>query len=327
MRTVYLICPDPRNQISGGHRYNLALIDQAHRNAYPLIHREPPSKEEMALADDGSLWIWDSLYLSRLAEFQWDPPRVGGQIALLHGWPVPNLEPEALWALLKSLQGVIVTGRGLGRQLAALLAPIPVFVIEPGIAEAFARRPRFRARQPSLGLRLVTVANLLPSKRPLELLEVLAGLQGEWVFDWVGVSDPTTPFAGAVRQRIDGLGLDGRVCFRPPMSQADLAQWLPSRDLMISASALETYGMAIAEAQALGLPVLTTRVGEADRLVQTGRTGWVIDSDLEAMPSLLQALVDSPSRLSAVASFAGWQTPRSWNLVYQELIEVLAWMP
>ncbi|MCK7574561.1 MAG: glycosyltransferase [Chromatiales bacterium] len=46
-------------------------------------------------------------------------------------------------------------------------------------------------------------------------------------------------------------------------------------DVFVSASLFESYGMALAEAVAAGLPTVTTDVGEAARIVRHQKTGLV----------------------------------------------------
>jgi alpha-1,6-mannosyltransferase len=63
-------------------------------------------------------------------------------------------------------------------------------------------------------------------------------------------------------------------------NRAELARWLASADLYVSAMADETFGVSIIEAQASGLPVVGVAAGAMiDRVTrQTGRLGPVGDS-------------------------------------------------
>src|SRR4029079_11744601 len=66
-------------------------------------------------------------------------------------------------------------------------------------------------------------------------------------------------------------------------SRSELAQWLASADIYVSAMADETFGISIVEAQASGLPVVGVAAGAMlDRVPESvGRLGPV--SDAEAM--------------------------------------------
>jgi alpha-1,6-mannosyltransferase len=62
--------------------------------------------------------------------------------------------------------------------------------------------------------------------------------------------------------------------------RAELARWLASADIYVSAMADETFGVSIVEAQASGLPVVGVAAGAMiDRVTEaTGRLGPVGDS-------------------------------------------------
>src|SRR5947209_16194740 len=67
-------------------------------------------------------------------------------------------------------------------------------------------------------------------------------------------------------------------------NRAELARWLASADIYVSAMADETFGISIIEAQASGLPVVGVAGGAMiDRVTATvGRLGPVGDADMMA---------------------------------------------
>jgi alpha-1,6-mannosyltransferase len=82
--------------------------------------------------------------------------------------------------------------------------------------------------------------------------------------------------------------MPGYVTNRP-----ELARWLASADVYVSAMADETFGISILEAQASGLPVVGVAAGAMiDRVTPaTGRLGAVGDS--EAMAHNITAVLSS----------------------------------
>ena len=89
---------------------------------------------------------------------------------------------------------------------------------------------------------------------------------------------------GPLRDEISSLG-DNRIVMPGYMSnRAELAAWLASADIYVSAMADETFGVSIIEAQASGLPVVGVAAGAMlDRVSdETGRLGPVGDSDAMA---------------------------------------------
>jgi glycosyltransferase involved in cell wall biosynthesis len=71
----------------------------------------------------------------------------------------------------------------------------------------------------------------------------------------------------AARERIAVVG---------PVPQAALAAELRGADLLVLPSRHDSYGMAVAEALACGLPVLVSSMVGAKDLVRSGETGWIV---------------------------------------------------
>lgn len=89
---------------------------------------------------------------------------------------------------------------------------------------------------------------------------------------------------------VDSLGLRGQVEFIGEARHADVPRWLQSFDIYAAASRLdsESFGVAIVEASACGLPVVVTRVGGLPEVVLDGHTGLVVER--ENPPELAAAL-------------------------------------
>jgi alpha-1,6-mannosyltransferase len=84
---------------------------------------------------------------------------------------------------------------------------------------------------------------------------------------------------GPLKEEIDALGDDRIVIPGFMKSRGELAKWLASADIYVSAMADETFGVSIVEAQASGLPVVGVAAGAMiDRVTPTvGRLGPVDD--------------------------------------------------
>ena len=107
---------------------------------------------------------------------------------------------------------------------------------------------------------LVCVASLTPRKGHEVLLAALALLPASgWCLTCVG------PGGGAHAARLRAVVREHRwqerVRFPGPLTGADLEEGWSAADLCVLASRSETYGMAVAEALARGVPVLATEVG------------------------------------------------------------------
>ena len=99
----------------------------------------------------------------------------------------------------------------------------------------------------------------------------------------------------------------------------DLARWLASADLYVSAMADETFGVSVIEAQASGLPVVGVAAGAMlDRVdVETGRLGPVDDSETMAA-NILEVLRSDRSAMGSAAR-AHVEGQFSWDRTFQTL--------
>ncbi|MEO3753411.1 D-inositol-3-phosphate glycosyltransferase [Streptomyces sp. B6B3] len=73
------------------------------------------------------------------------------------------------------------------------------------------------------------------------------------------------------------LGIADLVRFRPPVSQAQLADWYRAADVLMVPSHSESFGLVAAEAQACGTPVIAAAVGGLPVAVRDRVTGYLID--------------------------------------------------
>lgn len=65
---------------------------------------------------------------------------------------------------------------------------------------------------------------------------------------------------------------------------------------------LEAYGLNIAEALALGKPVLTTRSGGGEQQIEEGKNGWVVSpNDVNALATKMREIIDNPEILPSMS--------------------------
>jgi len=167
------------------------------------------------------------------------------------------------------------------------------------------------------GDRLLCVAALAPHKGQDVLVEALAGLaELAWRCTLVGSLDREPTYAERLRRRLADLGLDDRMELSGPRVGDELRRAYAAADLLVLPSRREAYGMVVAEALAVGLPVVasavggvpealgTTAVGAPGLLVpaddplalRAALSGWLLDADLRRR--LRQAALLRRSELS-----------------------------
>jgi glycosyltransferase involved in cell wall biosynthesis len=85
----------------------------------------------------------------------------------------------------------------------------------------------------------------------------------------------TGPARGYVRRELERLGIQHRHVFAK--SRAELARAYHGLDVYVVASRQEGGPKAALESMATGIPLVTTRVGQAPALVEHGRNGWLVE--------------------------------------------------
>jgi len=109
----------------------------------------------------------------------------------------------------------------------------------------------------------------------------------------------TGPARGYVRVELERRGIPSRHLLAT--SREELARAYQALDVYVVPSRQEGGPKGMLEAMATGVPLVTTRVGQAAELVDDGRNGFLVDvEDAEAIADAVVRLRDDPTRCSAV---------------------------
>jgi len=87
----------------------------------------------------------------------------------------------------------------------------------------------------------------------------------------------TGPLLPRLRRRATRLGLDGRVIFAGHVPEAEKVEYYNLADLLLFPSAMEGFGLVVAEAMSCELPVIVSNRGSLPELVVDGDGGLVCD--------------------------------------------------
>jgi sugar transferase (PEP-CTERM/EpsH1 system associated) len=166
------------------------------------------------------------------------------------------------------------------------------------IARAVARRQLDLAADASV---IVTVGRLVPVKDHLTLLESVAELRRDGREATLVVAGEG-PLKSTLVERAVSLGIDRSV--RLVGHRPDVELVLAAADVFALSSESEGLCNTILEAMASGLPVVATRVGGADEMVQDGITGLLVParSPRELARALDSVLSDTTLRRSLGAA-------------------------
>src|SRR6266508_476518 len=107
--------------------------------------------------------------------------------------------------------------------------------------------------------------------------------------------------------------------------QADLPSYYASADVFCAPSlGGESFGIVLAEAMAVGLPVVCSDIGGYRDVVRDGSEGLLVPPrDPEALATALGGLLDNPARRAAMGAAARGAAGRyAWQVVAAEVAEV-----
>ncbi|MFF5183462.1 glycosyltransferase family 4 protein [Streptomyces sp. NPDC000345] len=317
LRSVHFVMPggvdDPANP-SGGNAYDRRVcLDlpgfgwQVHKHllngSWPRPEAAARTELARTLAEfpDGTVVLLDGLVACGVPEVV-VPEAERLRLAVLVHLPLGDetgLEPLVAAeldtrerAVLRAVPAVIATSDWAVRRLVSHhgLAPEKVHCAAPGADIA----PLASGTD---GVsRLLCVAAVTPRKGQHRLVEALAAVTDlRWSCVCVGGLGQDPEYVAHLRGLIREYGLEDRLELAGPKTGAELDAAYASADLMVLTSYAETYGMAVTEALARGIPVLATDVGGLPEAVGRAPDG--------GMPGILVP-PENPAALAA--ELRGW---------------------
>jgi glycosyltransferase involved in cell wall biosynthesis len=225
-------------------------------------------------------------------------------------------------AILGAVDAVVTVSEHSRAELTAAGVPAERIHLARNGVQGPAQRIR-RAEPWPGGLRLLYLGRLEARKRPDLALATLAGLRAAGI-------DASLVLAGDGPQREDlagqaaagGLELHARFLGR--VSDARKWELYDSADLLLFGSALEGFGLVVAEAQSRGLAVIAAAGTATAEALLDGESGLICPPTPAAFTAAARELAEDPERRSAMgrraAEFAG---RFSWERCAAEVAEVL----
>jgi glycosyltransferase involved in cell wall biosynthesis len=199
---------------------------------------------------------------------------------------------------LRAATHVVVTSRATAARLAAYdVAPSALTVIEPGTDPA----PQSRGSGGSV-LELLCVATVVPRKGHDVLIRALAALRGRpWHLTCAGGLHRDPEWSAGVQELVRASGLEPRVSFVGELERPALDTRYDAADVFVLPTWYEGYGMAVAEALARGLPVVSSATGAIGDLVGEDAGLLVPPGDPAALAKALSTVIDDPAQRARLA--------------------------
>lgn len=328
MSEVYFVVPetidDPR-RVSGGNRYDQRVRDGLRAEGWTvhmlLVTGRGTGWTARALTalPEGALALVDGLLVSR------EPEAIVAHrsrlriVVLAHMVASPvgsgdGMLGDSDLSALRSVRRIVATSAWTRSELLEQDAADPhrIVVAHPGVDPA----PATTAS--AGGGRLLCVAAVAPHKGQDLLLRALAGFadREDWTCTLVGSLRVDQDFVAALTAVIDAAGLAGRIRFAGVLDPGALSEAYGEADLVVLPSRSESYGMAVAEALAHGVPVLATGVGGIpEAIVREDAAMIVPPDDAWALRVVLQQWWASAARRDTLktAALEAREAGRRWE--------------
>lgn len=308
---LHLIAPGPLDQRTGGYLYDARIAEGLTALGWTVISHglegrfpEGDALAESSLADTlagiphGARVVLDGLAMGALP----NPLKAHrGRLRLIALVHHPLADETGLdgdeRARLSRLEseslghcaGVVVTSPFTARRLEAYGVPASrVRAVPPGTEPAQA------AVGPAAGgtPRLVCVGTVSPRKGQDVLVRALAAVSDlPWSCTCAGGLTHAPEFADSVLKLVRTLGLEDRIDFPGELGATDLDSLYHTASLFVLATHYEGYGMVLTEAQARGLPILSTRGGAVPDTVHPEAGVLVSPGDVRALSDALRELL------------------------------------
>lgn len=318
---IALLVPGPFETVSGGYLYDRRMVEGLRALGHAVRVLELAGR--FPFADDAALVsaqaAWASLAPDEipvidglgLPAFQPLAAELAARMAvgLIHH--PTSLEPGPHQAELAGIERtlfaacarLVVTSAYTARQMEA--DPSRIGVVEPGTDPA----PRATGSG-GPGARILAVGSLIPRKGHDVLLRALARLTDlECSLRIAG--PPADPVhAEGLRALAEELGVSARVTFLGAVTDAALEAEYAAADLFALATWFEGFGMAAAEAQMRGLPLILCTGGAIADLVGPGAAILAAPGDSDSLSrGMRRPILDA--ELRAQMAEASWQAGQS----------------
>lgn len=332
IQLALLTLGDPA-RVTGGYLFHRRLADRAAAHDMELRFVSVPDLPLPWAMTSGPLWLRDpscaradALVLDSIAAAPAAPwlarlrmPVLGMLHQPLGGMDTGRLgrslrAPFDRWAYRRA-RLLMVASDWLAEQLVHSGIPRSrLLVVPPGKDPSVAVAGSTVDGAPSDALRLrehrriaaLCVANWLPRKGIMELLEAVAGLPDEMVtLHLVGETATPGTYAARVRRRLAQPDLRGRVVVHGVIPAPSVAGLYRHADVFVLPSFEEPYGTVWGEAMAAGLPVLGWRAGNLPFLADHEREGLLAPvGDVPALRRALQRVALEPDQRAAMGRAA-----------------------
>ena len=198
------------------------------------------------------------------------------------------------WRLLRAADVVFVSSNYTRQELIRLVgvSSEQTAITYRGIDPIFSQVNRTPSADIS---RFIFFGSLAPIKGVLDTVKALGIVAKKGYCNWnlriAGWGDDTE-----VKQMVRENDIEDRVSLLGTLDPKDLVKELAWANLAILPSQAESFGRSIAEAQAVGLPVVSYDSGSIPEILKAGETGWIVPAlQVESLADAIIEAINCPS--------------------------------
>lgn len=268
-QTIKFVLPKDQHLPSGGNVYNEKLIRSLRKLGQRIEIIDFDMYRQEVTQAGNAIYGVDSLFIEDMKVLQGVKKKVFSFFILHHLqslYPPSRIDGTQYFekhekASLQFFDAFLLTSHFTKAYLEEKNISAPMRVVEP--AADFLPSEVSTLTFP---LQALMVANVVERKGILSFLESLSKVQrdgDDFVIRIIGRTDMETAYFEACQNQLKSAGLQNKIQFVGPLTHEETLRQYARHHLFISAAQMETYGMAIQEAKAYGLPLLLCEGGNS----------------------------------------------------------------
>jgi colanic acid/amylovoran biosynthesis glycosyltransferase len=162
--------------------------------------------------------------------------------------------------------------------------------------------------------RILCVGRLCPSKGQVILLDAAKSLRSKGLdFDLVFLGGGED--LDMIREKVETEGLSDRVTVAGPVSHAIVKDELAKADIFALPSFAEGIPVALMEAMAAGIPVVSTRIAGIPELIEDKKEGFLVPaSSVERLSEVIEGLLRGEADTAAIVKAASDKVRSSYDV-------------
>jgi glycosyltransferase involved in cell wall biosynthesis len=334
----------PQTEVTG---YDLISVNGNYftrlmRGCSPTLNRRIKEESRKAnILHNHGLWMFPNLY-ARQAAISGRIPLVISPRGMLEEWSLGRSRIKKLmaWSLFEGSNFRLAalfhaTSEMEARSLRKLRLHQPIAIIPNGIEipdrEARPDRESLERKHPELARKrwVLFLARIHPKKGVSELLRAWHEIEDDFQEWHLILAGPDLDgYSNRMKREAANYQLSDRVTFTGMLDGSEREAALANSDLFVLPTHSENFGIAIAEALAFGLPVITTKGAPWEELT-THECGWWIDlGHAELVQCLKDALRLPKAELSSMGERGRTLMARtySWKQVAEQMKQSYEWL-